>query len=159
MGLSLQGLKTFKELKDAKEKRAESAEKLLNPPIFLRGDRALAEMISLEPKAVNYTGTGTPVQSAGTMNQSVDLSPINTVGNLLPLDQDIAKYENDIKNLYLSNPLGQINDYKRRSAKSMALNLVNFWKLLLINKTIKSQVKSGLTTSESIIEALSSMNK
>jgi hypothetical protein len=123
LGLSLQGLKTFKELKSAKEKRDESADKLLKPPLTVDGDKALAMMLSLKAGAVNYTGTNTPIRTAGTMNQNLVVNPIQTVGTLLPLDQDIAKYENEIRQLYLSNPVGQINDYKRRSATESSIRL------------------------------------
>lgn len=122
LGLSMQGLKTFKELKDAKDKRKESAEKLLNPPIQVRGDRAIAQMLSLKANAINYTGTATPVQLESQV-QDLFVNPIETVGSLLPLDQDIAKYENAIRELYLSNPVGAIEDYKRRSATESQIRL------------------------------------
>lgn len=128
LGLSIKGLKAFKELEEKKEQRRESAEKLLNPPLFVRGDRALAQMLSLKANAVNYAGTATPTQMS--LQQDVSVDPINTVGNLLPLDQDIMELKNEIRELYTSNPLGAIDDYKRRSARTLVLNLVNCWELL-----------------------------
>lgn len=121
LGLSIKGLKAFKELEDAKAKRRESAEKILNPPLFIRGDRALAQMMSLKAGAVNYAGTATPSQMA--MKQDVSVDQIMTVGNLLPLDQDISELKNEIRELYTSNPLGSINDYKRRSATESQIRL------------------------------------
>lgn len=132
LGLSLQGLKTFKALKEAVEKRAESADKLLRPPLEVKGDRALAQSLSLKANAVNYTGTATSMGSIPSQTQDVLIRPIATVGNLLPLDQDIINYKAEIKELYQSNPVGQIDDYKRRSARFLALNHVNCWKLLVI---------------------------
>ena len=121
LGLSIKGLKSFKELADAKSKRKESAEKILNPALFVRGDRALAEMLSLKAGAVNYAGTQTPTQMS--MNQNISVEPINTIGSLLPLDQDIVNLENKIRELYTSNPLGAVSDYKRRSALESQIRL------------------------------------
>lgn len=122
LGLSIYGLKAFKELKEAKEKRAESADKLLNPPLQITGNRALAERISLKANATNYTGTATPLQGT-TMSQQLAISPIQTVGTLLPLDQDIINLTNEIRQLYTSNPLGSVDDYKRRSATESQIRL------------------------------------
>lgn len=121
LGLSIKGLKAFKELEEKKEQRRESAEKLLNPPLFVRGDRALAQMLSLKANAVNYAGAATPTQMS--LQQDVSVDPINTVGNLLPLDQDIMELKNEIRELYTSNPLGAIDDYKRRSALESQIRL------------------------------------
>lgn len=121
LGLSIKGLKAFKELEEKKEQRRESAEKLLNPPLFVRGDRALAQMLSLKANSVNYAGAATPTQMS--LNQDVSVDPINTVGNLLPLDQDIMELKNEIRELYTSNPLGSIDDYKRRSALESQIRL------------------------------------
>ena len=121
LGLSIKGLKAFKELEEKKEQRKESAEKLLNPPLFVRGDRALAQMLSLKANAVNYAGTATPTQMS--LQQNISVDPINTVGNLLPLDQDIMELKNEIRELYTSNPLGAIDDYKRRSALESQIRL------------------------------------
>lgn len=122
LGLSIKGLKDFEDLKNAKEKRAESADKLLNPPLFLNGDRALAQAMSLKAKAVNFAGQkvdkiGNPIR------QEITVQPIQTVGSLLPVDQDIMKYEASIRELYTSNPLGQVGDYKRRSATESQIRL------------------------------------
>lgn len=121
LGLSIKGLKAFKELADAKAKRKESAEKILNPALFVRGDKALAQMLSLNAGAVNYAGTATPTQMS--MRQDVSVEPIHTVGNLLPLDQDIINLRNEIRELYTSNPLGAVSDYKRRSALESQIRL------------------------------------
>lgn len=121
IGLSVRGLKAFKELEDAKEKRKKSAEKILDPPLFIRGDRALAQMLSLEAGAVNYSGPQTLMQQP--LQQDVSVSQIMTTGNLLPLDQDIITLKNEIRELYTSNPLGAVGDYKRRSALESQIRL------------------------------------
>lgn len=121
IGLSVRGLKAFKELEDAKEKRRKSAEKILDPPLFIRGDRALAQMLSLEAGAVNYAGPETLMQQP--LQQDISVSPIMTTGNLLPLDQDIITLKNEIRELYTSNPLGAVGDYKRRSALESQIRL------------------------------------
>lgn len=122
LGLSMLGLKTFKNLERAKKQRDESAEKLLNPPLAVYGDRVLAEMINLRPKAVNFFGTQTQMQGPN-LNAQVGVTPINTVGSMLPLEQDIQKYEAQIRELYTSHPLGQVEDYKRRSAGESEIRL------------------------------------
>ena len=121
LGLSMLGLKVFKDLEQAKKQREASAEKLLNPPLFIQGDKLLAQMLSLDAKAVNYTGTMTPMQSQ--LNGGVKVEPIQTVGNLLPLDKDIQEYKQAIRELYTSHPLGQIDEYKRRSAGESEIRL------------------------------------
>ncbi len=46
-------------LEQAKNKEKHQPEKLLNPPLFIQGDKLLAQMLSLDAKAVSYTGTMT----------------------------------------------------------------------------------------------------
>lgn len=121
LGLSVRGLKAFKELEEKKEQRKLSAEKILNPPLFVRGDRALAQMLSLRAGAINYAGAATPTEMA--MRQDVSVEQIQSVGNLLPLDQDIVDLKNEIRELYTSNPLGAVSDYKRRSALESQIRL------------------------------------
>ncbi|MGL4970552.1 MAG: portal protein [Cetobacterium sp.] len=121
IGLSVTGLKAFKDLKDLKEKRKLSAEKMLNPPIFLRGDKQLAMALSLEAKAVNYGG-GSAGVSMGSKND-VSLEPIQTVGSLLPLENDIREKEMYIKELFTSNPIGNTDDFKRRTALEVETRL------------------------------------
>lgn len=122
LGLSILGLKTFKDLENAKKQRNDSAEKLLNPPVAVYGDKVLAQMINLKPKAVNYFGTQTQIVGPN-MNAQVGINPINTVGTMLPLEQDIQEYKALIRELYTSHPLGQIEDYKRRSAGESEIRL------------------------------------
>lgn len=121
IGLSVTGLKAFKDLKDLKEKRKLSAEKLLDPPIFLRGDKQLAMALSLKAKAVNYGGANPsgPLQAGS----DVTLEPIQTVGSLLPLEQDIREKEMYIKELFTSNPIGNTEDFKRRTALEVETRL------------------------------------
>lgn len=122
IGLSVVGLKAFKELSDLKEKRKTSAEKLLNPPVFLRGDKTLAMALSLEANAVNYAGNQPQTAMSG-LNPNVDVYPIQTVGSLLPLDNDIREKEMYIRELYTSNPLGNVDQFKRRSALEVEVRL------------------------------------
>lgn len=122
LGLSINGLKDFEDLKAAKESRAESVEKLLNPPLFLNGDRALAQAVSLKANAVNFSGQA--VDKIGNpIRQEISVTPIQTVGTILPVDQDILRLEANIRELYTSNPLGQISNYKRRSATESQIRL------------------------------------
>lgn len=122
LGLSVLGLKVFKELERSKKQRNESAEKLLNPPLVVRGDKVLAQMISLKAGATNYYGTATPSHMPN-MSTDVGVTPLQTVGTILPLDQDIQEYKNLIRELYTSHPLGQIEEYKRRSAGESEIRL------------------------------------
>lgn len=121
LGLSLKGLKCFKELKDLKDKRKASAEKLLDPPLFLSGDKSLAMSLSLEAKAINYAGNRTNTGLG--MNTEIGVTPIQTVGTLLPLDQDIAEKYNEIRQLYISNPLGNVADTTRRTKTEVEMRL------------------------------------
>ncbi len=121
IGLSVKGLKTFKELDEKKKLRKISAEKIIDPPLFIRGDRALAQMLSLKAGAKNYAGTATPTDMS--LKKDISVEPIHSVGNILPLDQDIMDLKNEIRNLYTSNPLGNVSDYKRRSALESQIRL------------------------------------
>lgn len=121
IGLSVTGLKAFKDLKDLKEKRTLSADKLLDPPIFLRGDKQLAMALSLDAKAVNYGGASSTVPMGSTSD--VTLEPIQTVGSLLPLENDIREKEMYIKELFTSNPIGNTDDFKRRTALEVETRL------------------------------------
>ncbi|MGL5594106.1 MAG: portal protein [Cetobacterium sp.] len=121
IGLSVTGLKAFKDLKSLKEKRTLSADKLLDPPIFLRGDKQLAMALSLEAKAVNYGGANSAVPLGS--KSDVTLEPIQTVGTLLPLENDIREKEMYIKELFTSNPIGNTDDFKRRTALEVETRL------------------------------------
>lgn len=82
----------------------------------------MAAVLSLEAGAVNYGGSGAKT-STGVLSD-VSVTPIQTVGNILPLDQDIQKTENQIKELYMTNPLGKPEDFgTHRSASEVQARL------------------------------------
>lgn len=121
IGLSVQGLKCFKELKELKDKRMESADKLLDPPIFLKGDKSLAMALSLKAKAVNFGGSQT--QTGMGLSNDIRVEPIQTVGSILPLDQEIQQKYQEIRQLYISNPLGNVADTTRRTSTEVEMRL------------------------------------
>lgn len=115
IGLGIKALKTFKELEEYKERRATQADKILNPPLKATGDKALIHNVRLDAGYLNYGGTGQSSGLGGIVND-FSLEPIITTQSLMPIDQDIQKAENDIRDIFLSNPLGNNTDYKGRTA-------------------------------------------
>ena len=44
----------------------------------------------------------------------------------MPIDLDMEKHENDIRDLYMSNPLGDVNEYKGRTATETQARMAMF---------------------------------
>lgn len=115
IGLGIKGLKTFKDLEEFKKIRKEQALKIVNPPLKATGDKSLIHNITLEPGFINYGGTGGS-SNIGSVINDFSLEPVITTQSLMPIDQDILKAEADIRDIFLSNPLGNNTDYKGRTA-------------------------------------------
>lgn len=109
-GVGTKALASIKNLRYYKKLRATQALKIVNPATGYIGDKALAYQLSQEPGAENYLGDG--------INGQIDVKNIGVVGggNLIPVDQDIANLKNEIRDLYMAKPFGDINE--QEGAKS-----------------------------------------
>ena len=116
VGIGIKGLPLFKRLRDSYELRRKQAKKIVNPPMKASGDKALLAKLDLGDGKVNYGGEGTGMPSLNGDADSFNIESIYTTQTLMPLDQDIAQDKADIQDLYMSNPLGNVEDYKNRSA-------------------------------------------
>lgn len=114
IGIGLENLDLFKELKDLKEKRKKHAEKIVSPPLNFYGSIDLINKVSLKAGAKNYAGSG-----IGSDKYGVD--PINIGTNLLPVEKDIEQVKEEIREVFMAQPLGDVTDTKNRSATEMSL--------------------------------------
>ena len=114
IGIGLENLDLFKELKDLKEKRKKHAEKIVSPPLNFYGSMDLINKVSLKAGAKNYAGSGIGGDKYG-------VDPINVGTNLLPVEKDIEQVKQEIREVFMAQPLGDVTDTKNRSATEMSL--------------------------------------
>ena len=114
IGIGLENLDLFKELKDLKEKRKKHADKIVSPPLNFYGNIDLINKVSLKSNAKNYGGSGIGGDRYG-------VEPINIGTNLLPVEKDIEQVKQEIREVFMSQPLGDVSDTKNRSATEMSL--------------------------------------
>lgn len=114
IGIGLENLDLFKELKDLKEKRKKHADKIVSPPLNFYGNIDLINKVSLKSNAKNYGGSGIGGDKYG-------VEPINIGTNLLPVEKDIEQVKQEIREVFMSQPLGDVTDTKNRSATEMSL--------------------------------------
>ena len=114
IGIGLENLDLFKELKDLKEKRKKHADKIVSPPLNFYGNIDLINKVSLKSGAKNYAGSGIGGDKYG-------VEPINIGTNLLPVEKDIEQVKQEIREVFMSQPLGDVTDTKNRSATEMSL--------------------------------------
>ena len=114
IGIGLENLDLFKELKDLKEKRKKHADKIVSPPLNFYGSTDLINKVSLKANAKNYGGSGIGGDKYG-------VEPINIGTNLLPVEKDIEQVKQEIREVFMSQPLGDVSDTKNRSATEMSL--------------------------------------
>lgn len=114
IGIGLENLDLFKELKDLKEKRKKHADKIVSPPLNFYGSIDLINKVSLKSGAKNYAGSGIGGDRYG-------VEPINIGTNLLPVEKDIEQVKQEIREVFMSQPLGDVTDTKNRSATEMSL--------------------------------------
>ena len=114
IGIGLENLDLFKELKDLKEKRKKHADKIVSPPLNFYGNIDLINKVSLKSNAKNYGGSGIGGDRYG-------VEPINIGTNLLPVEKDIEQVKQEIREVFMSQPLGDVTDTKNRSATEMSL--------------------------------------
>nr|DAR10460.1 MAG TPA: head to tail connecting protein [Caudoviricetes sp.] len=114
IGIGLENLDLFKELKDLKEKRKKHADKIVSPPLNFYGNIDLINKVSLKSNAKNYGGSGIGGDKYG-------VEPINVGANLLPVEKDIEQIKQEIREIFMAQPLGDVTDTKNRSATEMGL--------------------------------------
>lgn len=114
IGIGLENLDLFKELKDLKEKRKKHADKIVSPPLNFYGNIDLINKVSLKSGAKNYGGSGIGGDKYG-------VEPINIGTNLLPVEKDIEQIKQEIREIFMAQPLGDVTDTKNRSATEMSL--------------------------------------
>jgi hypothetical protein len=118
-GLGAQALKAFKELEDFKEQREVQKGLVLDPPTKATGDKSLIHNVKIKKGYVNYGGTGEADPLTGQPN-TFQLEPIISQPTLVPIDNDIESAKNDIRDVFMSNPLGQVGETKSRTATEIS---------------------------------------
>jgi hypothetical protein len=114
IGLGVYALESFRDLRYFNQLRKDNAELLIKPPLKAIGDKALIHNVNYAPGKLNYGGSGSVDPKTGQAN-SFMLEPINTSLTYLPIAEQIMKLEEDIKDIFISNPLGEVTDYKNRT--------------------------------------------
>lgn len=114
IGIGLENLDLFKELKELKEKRKKHADKIVSPPLNFYGSMDLINKVSLKAGAKNYAGSGIGGDKYG-------VDPINVGTNLLPVEKDIEQVKQEIREVFMAQPLGDVTDTKNRSATEISL--------------------------------------
>lgn len=114
IGIGLENIDLFKELKETKAKRKKHAEKIVSPPLNFYGSMDLINKVSLKANAKNYAGSGIG-------NDRYGVEPINVGTNLLPVEKDIEQIKQEIREIFMAQPLGDVADTRNRSATEMSL--------------------------------------
>lgn len=106
-GVGTKALDSFKRLHFYKSMRAKQVKKIVDPSIGFIGDKLLALKLNLNAGATNWLGDGT--------SKAVDVRNIGVHGNLMPIDEDIATIKNEIRDLYMAKPFGDVNQEGAKS--------------------------------------------
>lgn len=114
IGIGRANLNLFKDLEEAKSNRKKHAKKIVTPPLNFYGSIDLINKASLKPGAKNYGGSGMNGDKYG-------VEPINIGTNLIPLNEDINDCRQRIREIYMAQPLGDVDDTRNRSATEMSL--------------------------------------
>ena len=118
-GLGAQALKSFKDLKSFKEQREVQKGLVLDPPTKAVGDKSLIHNVQIKKGFVNWGGTGEVDPLTGQPNK-FELDPIISQPTLIPIDKDIEMAKSEIKDVFMSNPLGQVAETKSRTATEIS---------------------------------------
>ena len=117
IGLGVIGLDLFKELKRLKTLREEQAQNIVKPPYIARGDTQLIEAFRMQSGRVNFGGRTVPSIGAEADNENfMTVENVRVSESLIPVENDIANIKNDIRELFISNPISDVAEYKNRSA-------------------------------------------
>ena len=117
IGLGVIGLDLFKELKRLKTLREEQAQNIVKPPYIARGDTQLIEAFKMKSGRVNFGGRTAPSIGAEADNENfMTVENVRVSESLIPVENDIANIKNDIRELFISNPISDVAEYKNRSA-------------------------------------------
>jgi len=104
-GLGAICLDAYERLSFYENIRSRQSVRIVEPPLLLVGDKRLLEQFDLGPNGINWVD-GT--QQAG-------VTPINTTGTLLPVEQDIERFIAIIQNTHFNNPFGSVENKTTRA--------------------------------------------
>lgn len=111
IGIGVICLDVYERIVFCENLRARQALRIVDPPLMVEGDIRLTESFDLTPNGLNYAGDGMTARAAA--------YPINTTGNLLPLEQDIARYKQTIQKLHFSEPFGNAENKTTRAVNEI----------------------------------------
>ena len=117
IGLGVIGLGLFKELIRLKTLREEQAQNIAKPPYIVRGDTQLIEAFRMKSGRTNFGGRTLPSVGGEADNENfMTIENVRVSESLIPVENDIATLKNEIRELFMSNPISDIEEYKNRSA-------------------------------------------
>ena len=117
IGLGVIGLDLFKELIRLKTLREEQAQNIAKPPYLVRGDVQLIEAFKMQSGRVNFGGRSIPTVGGEADNENfMTVENVKVSERLIAVENDIAVLKNEIRELFMSNPISDVEEYKNRSA-------------------------------------------
>ncbi len=117
IGLGVIGLELFKELIRLKALREEQAKNIVKPPYIVRGDTQLIEAFQMKSGRTNFGGRTIPSTGGEADNENfMTVENVRVSESLIPVENDIAALKNEIRELFMSNPISDVEEYKNRSA-------------------------------------------
>lgn len=111
IGIGVLALDSYQRIIYYENLRARQALRIVDPPIMVEGDNRLTESFDLQPNGVNYGGDGISTRATA--------YPINTTGNLLPLEVDIDRFKQIIQELHFSEPFGSAENNTTRAVNEI----------------------------------------
>lgn len=111
IGLGVLSLDSYQRIIYYENLRARQALRIVDPPIMVEGDNRLTESFNLQPNGINYAGDGISTRATA--------YPINTTGNLLPLETDIDRFKQTIQKLHFSEPFGSAENNTTRAVNEI----------------------------------------
>ncbi len=114
IGLSIGLLDTYADLVDYINLRKVHANKIVDPPGGFVGNPKLFMKLRMTKGARNFLGTGN-------QGDTVDYKQLYTSGSVVEISEDIKTLKEDIKEVFMTDPIGQTVATTNRSAAEMQI--------------------------------------
>lgn len=111
MGIGILCSDSYERLNYYENLRARQSARIVEPPIGIVGDKAIAQQMNFDPNAVNWLGDGQVSKG--------DAFTINTTGTLLPTNEDITRHTQTIQQLHFNNPFGSAENKTTRAVEEV----------------------------------------
>ena len=117
VGIGMYLIDEFARLAKFKELYRESAELMVNPPLGFHGSIEFMNKMSFSAGSMSYLGQD---------NNISGVSPIGLGTQLIPIENEIMKSEQMIRDSYISNPIGYYQDKSNTTAAEINARMMLF---------------------------------